>query len=143
MSGHGRIKAAAAAILFMVSMDACKTEQRPVVTVRGGTVEGDPYSEKGAVLSGGTRVSAANMTAVEDVFSADGARSVMMRAPGGGSVVFDCICKAGGTNLNCEEKCTIGLGAGGVECTCSAIGCSNCAVDLGLSVRGIGFVVAQ
>src|SRR5512134_3227034 len=101
MSGHGGITAAAAAILLMVSMGACRKADAPMVTVRDGSIDGDPYSEKGATLSGGARVNVANMSSMEDVYSPGGSRSVLMRAPGGGSVVFDCICKKGGTDLNC------------------------------------------
>lgn len=129
-------------IFMSLVVGACA--KQPVVTIEGGQVTGDPYSSRGATVTGAARVKMSAVASAEDVFSPEGSRKVLLRAPGGAgggnSVIFDCICKSGGTNLNCEEKCTIDIRTGQAECTCTAIGCQNCAADLGLSSNEIGFI---
>jgi hypothetical protein len=118
----------------------------PSVTVAGGALEGDPYAEAGAALAAGSTITVTGVTGVADEVGEEGSTRVVMRAPGGHGITFDCVCKSGipgQGDLNCTEKCEIDLGSGTAECRCDAAGCNNCAANLGLSSRSIGLVASR
>ena len=129
--------------LLPVLLTAACTEELDVRVV-GQSLEGDTRAEGGASIIGLESFSVANVDSVEDTFGPEGARSVVLRRGRGGrgtGVTFDCVCKSGEGNVRCAEKCTISDGT--AECTCSAFGCSNCAVDIGIQGQGVVFQFSQ